>query len=62
MIRNNKEIQGAIDEVVSNNDAIKRSQSPLRTKAYWIPIISSAVIGVGGIVAAVVTAIVAANR
>ena len=56
-IKNNKNAQSVIDEVVSNNDAIKKSKSPTRTFAYWIPIISSLIIGLIGIILSIINLI-----
>lgn len=61
MLRNNKNVQEAVDEVVSNNEAIKKSKSPTKTKEFWIPIVISIVSGLAAVVAAAVS-IIALNK
>ena len=61
MIGNSAPVQAAISKSVSNGMAIKKSESPTKTKAFWIPIIVSA-IGALAAVAAVVVSIVAMSK
>ena len=60
MIGNSAPVQAAINKSVSNGIAIKKSESPTKTKAFWIPIIVSA-IGALAAVAAVVVSVIALN-